>query len=113
MPKFIAISFVLLSLTVPAFAAGEEGPTPLVPLPAPAPPAQAQPVPSDCVGLRGEDYFYCLALEIDASAPCAGTVEERLTCLEARLLRQQREIALLKRSMFELMSPRIRPLTSR
>jgi hypothetical protein len=69
--------------------------------------------PSACVGLRDAALAYCLALEMERPVSCRGTVEERLTCLEQRIAKQQREIAALKRSLHDLTTPRIRPLTAR
>jgi len=80
-------------------------------VPVPAPPALS-PV-SACAGLPPAELAYCRGLQISRRAPCTGTVEERLICLEQRLAFQEREITMLRSSIEDMSSPRIRPLTAR
>jgi hypothetical protein len=107
MPRLIAVSYALLLSTLPLMAAGAENQFD----PDRVPPLSAVTVPSACVGLRDAKLAYCLALQLERPASCRGTLGERLTCLEQRLAKQQRQIAELERLLHDLTSPRIRPLT--
>jgi hypothetical protein len=61
---------------------------------------------------RAPDIMACLASEVAKLAPCTGTVEERLTCLEHKVLTHAEELYWLKRQLEERTSPQIRPLGS-
>ena len=56
------------------------------------------------------DRAYCQALRILNNPRCAGTVEERLTCLETQLLDQQLVIDRLRSQLRRMAEPRIHPL---
>jgi hypothetical protein len=55
----------------------------------------------------------CRHLEYAAGKPCTGSVEERLTCLDARVARQTREIVRLRYELDRLRTPRVHPLDER
>ena len=61
---------------------------------------------------RAPDAMACIAAETEKLAPCTGTVEERLTCLERKVMTQAEELYWLKRQLEERTSPQIRPLGS-
>jgi len=87
-----------------ATAAGEDAvPTPL------NPPVELY--LSGCADLPAAEQAYCVGREMSRYLPCSGSVEERLTCLEKRVLDQQREIVALRRAVDDLNAPRVRPLT--
>jgi hypothetical protein len=58
------------------------------------------------------DVMACIAAEIEKLAPCIGTVEERLACLDRKMAAQGSEIYLLRRQIEERTSPQVRPLGS-
>ena len=55
----------------------------------------------------------CRHLEYAAGKPCTGSVEERLTCLDARVARQTREIVRLRFELDRSRTPRVHPLDER
>ena len=61
---------------------------------------------------RAPDVMACIAAETEKLAPCAGTAEERLACLERKVMTQAEELLWLKAQLEQRTSPQIRPLGS-
>jgi hypothetical protein len=49
----------------------------------------------------------CMGMALAAGEACAGTVEERVTCPEGRIVKQANEIAQLKYELDKLNRPRV------
>src|ERR1041385_1772987 len=67
----------------------------------------------DCMGLHGAALHHCIAAELERTAPCKGTLEERLNCLEAKIAQQDSEMQRLKWKFQRSRDPRIQPLDQR
>ena len=55
----------------------------------------------------------CILMKRAAGAPCSGSVEERLACLENKLTKQTDEIVRLRLEVDRLTNPQARPLDER
>ena len=64
----------------------------------------------DCMGRS--DALACIDAELEKFKPCGGTAEERLACIERKVLAQTEEIYLLKRKLEQRTTPHVSPLTS-
>ena len=92
-----AILLLLLGLAAPAAAENLE----------PLPQAPVAPEP-ECVRLPNGTI--CLDTALTEIAPCTGSVEERLTCLDRKVRSQAEQITTLRRKLWENTTPRVSPL---
>jgi hypothetical protein len=60
-----------------------------------------------------DEQMRCILMQRAGAAPCTGSVEERLACLENKIARQAREIARLSSEVDRLTNPRVHPLDER
>ena len=98
MPKVhSAIVLLLLGLAAPAAAENLAPP--------PVPPSAAAP---ECLGLPNGTM--CIDRTLTELAPCTGSVDERLACLDRKLQAQADQIIALKRKVWESTTPRVSPL---
>jgi hypothetical protein len=60
-----------------------------------------------------DEQLLCMQLQRAGGVPCAGSVEERLACLENKITKQAGEIVRLRFEVDRLTNPRVRPLDER
>jgi len=96
MLKFLALVFPCLVLIGPDAAKAEA--------------QAAPPIYLDCSAMPDEMFDACMESQTHRAAPCGGTLEQRLACLESEAVRQGNEIAALKRRLREQATARARPL---
>jgi hypothetical protein len=63
-----------------------------------------------CSDVAIEDLAACIGTRRAMAMPCTGSVEERLSCIEKRVISQERDIVALKRTLDRYTNPRARPL---
>jgi hypothetical protein len=102
MLKRFALPCILLLAQSPAIAAGDD--------PAPEPFPFRDSCPS---GLPAYERALCLEMKLAGGAPCTGSVEARLTCLEGKIAEQARQIVQLNAELDKLTNPRVQPLDQR